>query len=590
MFNHPRLTSGSKSTNNKGDKSWLYITGILLFILFMYVFGKISQYALGHKDVKAVDLSVNSQIELIQGENISVIPSPGRMIIPVAGEGTYMLDMQLTTAATLPLSKISNQIFSYYALSHDANKLAGVNRQGIYILDLVSGQLGTLVEGNNESVFYEEPYWAPDNKTLYLTRRTQKTTENMQSEVLSADIMQISVDGKEINKVTDGTYPTVSADQLMLFFTREGHMFKRNLQSGQEEDLGVGSQPTLSPDGKYLACVKQANGIADVYVISLKKPNDMKKITHNISAPASSGPNISNSGFYKYYKPAWGNDSLSLYFSRAQSSAPSAMTIRRIKLSGTENTAKENINSWLAARVNQDEEVMQNLSDNLEIIGTGAILEREPQAMAITDSGREGTGLYVDVQSTFVNPEIPSYQITKEHFSLENELPGYRLKKLQLSTSVQYYGKADGLYKLEKGQEEKLLDLDGNSLSLVSYNQAVDKMVYLVKEKDKANYQIKSYNLASKKTEAMDSAIPIDTRMENIGYSYSGQLMSVQFNHSDQKTVYVYNLKEQKIVPVPFLQDIKSAYWLGNNMKVYSGNDNFILQWNYDPGLGSRYL
>jgi hypothetical protein len=598
MFNRKNQKSSSKgfpdesaiSADNKGRRHWLYIAGIILLILLLYVGGKYSRNAIENKNIQAVDLRVNNQIDLISGENIIVNPVAGRMFIPVDGEGTYLLDMNLTTAAALPINLISEKSFSFYALSHDGTKLAGVNKQGIYILDMSNRQISTLIEGNNESLFYEDPYWAPDNKTLYISKR---------NELLSPEILQISVESKEMKKITDGSYPSISSDHFLLIFVREGHIFKCDLKSGHEEDLGTGNYPALSPDRKYIACIKENNTpnseyIRDVYVISLNNPKDIKKITNNFpnkSIQVEDSLNLlSNTGYYDYYNPAWGSDSRTLYVSRAEYSQKPEMTIRKIMLSGILNTAKEMMNSWLEARMNQDTEMLRYLTDNLETMTSKIIPEINPQAVAIKDTGWQGKGLYVEVQTTFTDPVKPSYQLLKEHINVENELEsyGYRIKQLQIRQSIQYYGKKDGIYKLEKGQEEKLLDLEGESLSLLSFNQVEDKLIYCIKEK--GTYQIKSYNILSKKTETMDSSIPVEASLEAIGYSYSGQLMSVQFNYQSKKTIYVYNLKLQKIVPVPFLQDIKRAYWLGNNMKVDSGNDIFTLHWIYDPGLGKRFL
>jgi hypothetical protein len=588
---HQRAQDGSVINANQRGRVWVFIAGILVFLLFIYVVGKVSQFTIKHKSINAVDLKVKIQEDLITGEDIMVNPKAGRMIIPVVGEGTYLLDMNLTTAATLPLGKISEKTFSFYAFSHDGKKLAGVNKQGIYILDLPTRQISTLIEGNAESLFYEEPYWAPDNETLYISRKNVDLNNIDQNDGLSTEILQISVDGKNMSKVTDGSYPSISSDNLLLIFAREGHIFMRNLKSGQESDLGSGKYPTLSPDVKYIACIKAKDEMEDVYVFSLKKPMDISKITVNFpnqNIRAEESQKSFDIGFYDYYNPVWGNDPFTLYVSRTGYSENPKMTIRKIKLSGTENTAKEMMYSWLEARINQDNETLRNLTDNVDVIEKEIIPQLNPQVLAITDSGREGSGLYIDVQSTFVNPVIPSYQIIKEHFNVENELEGYRIKRNQLSQDIKYYGKPDGIYKLEKGKEEKLLDLQGNSVSLISFNQSVDKLIYCIKEK--GNYQIKSYNVSSKKKEEMDSFIPGDASLESIGISYTSQLMSVQFNYQGKKTIYIYNLKEQKLVPVPFLKDIKQAYWSGNNMKVDSGNDVFTLHWVYNPGLGSRFL
>jgi hypothetical protein len=342
--------------------------------------------------------------------------------------------------------------------------------------------------------------------------------------------------------------------------------------------------------------------IRDIYVVSIKNPRDFKKITNNYrNQPINVGdwlgsqPNSSQNqylvyvGFYDYYHPVWGSDSLTLYFSRTRDLAQPQMTIRRVKLSAVDNTAREMMNSWLQARMNGDNEVLTYLTDNnLEPIRKAMITDLNLQKMAITDSGWQGNGLYVDVQSTLADPGQLSYKIIKEHFNVENELEGYRVKQVQVSQDIEYYGEPDGIYKLEKGKREKLLDLEGQSLSLLSFNPAVDKIIYCTREK--GTYQIRSYNIANKKTEVMDSTIPAEATLEAAAYSYSGQLMSVQFNYHNKKIIYVYNLKLQQIVSVPFLYDIKRAYWFGNNMRVDSGNEVFTLHWVYNPGLGNRFL
>ncbi|MDD4802349.1 MAG: hypothetical protein PHF24_05340 [Syntrophomonas sp.] len=601
-------------TYNIGGKAWVYMAVTILFIAFLFVFGQASRYAIDHKYIKAADLRVNSQIGLIRGDNISVLPQAGGIIIPVSGEGTYWLDMDLTTDADLPVNRLSSMTFSFCTLSPDVKKMAAVNKQGIYICDWPGGVFTPLLMSNDQTVIYEEPYWAPDNQSLYISRKNIPVKDNIQDQVVSAEIIQIWLESKEIKKIADGSFPSIPSDQQHLIFTREGHIIKHDLKTGQEEDLGAGEYPVVSPDGKYMACIRQVNNqyqtegqalsreeIRDVYIVSLKDPNDIKKVTNNFVhqnirtedglsplPPSDLASNSVYNGFYDYYNPVWGNDSLTLYVARTEYATNQPMTIRKIVLSGNENTGKEMINSWLGARMDHDTEVLTYLNDNIEVIGTEIIPEGNPHSLAITVTGGERNSLFFDVQVQQAVPSQPFFMIRTEHINAYNELEGYKVRRMALKQSAEYFRKDDGIYRLENGQEEKLLDINTQQLSILGFDNALDILIYCFKEN--GTYKIKAYNIFAFNSEEIDSEIPEKAVLEDIGFSYSGELMSLQYSLNGKKGINIYNIKEQKIVPVPFLKDIKRAYWFGNNMKVYSGNENFTLYWTYNPGLGNRYL
>jgi dipeptidyl aminopeptidase/acylaminoacyl peptidase/predicted Ser/Thr protein kinase len=109
------------------------------------------------------------------------------------------------------------------------------------------------------------PQWSADGETVFYFNKGSKT------------IYRVAADGSgEPEAVTQGTHPTLSADTTRMVFVREGEASKDDLWtldleggSEPEEFLQTDANennPSLSPDGSFLAYTSDVSGSQQIYV------------------------------------------------------------------------------------------------------------------------------------------------------------------------------------------------------------------------------------------------------------------------------------------------------------------------------------
>jgi len=400
--------------------SWKRITVAIsvcvLLLFFSYWAVTNNLFGISHQPVLAANLKVVNQVsfmDLASGDFGPPVVGKDCLYLPIPGQGTLRLPLGETNDDA---RLITGPDLLFAALSHDGRTAATLNSQGIKLYDLETGSTKWLIWENNwgdYQVFYEFPSFAPDDKSLLVTRKVERRLPLSQShEISSIDIFEISIDGSKNRKLFSGSCASFTPDGKKIVFEREGKIMVHDVESGREEVIDEGRYPAVSPDGLLVAYFKVQSGssepktliftpITDVWICSLSDYSDKRQITHNWSSevvssweshsiaitgdygkavwywvtPGTSSPFETLPGTpslfevssfeilcapgstfiyseYDYHNPVWGNTSSTLFV--LKESETSAKRLVRIDLARQPLSPEDTVLRWIGAISNGD--------------------------------------------------------------------------------------------------------------------------------------------------------------------------------------------------------------------------------------------
>jgi hypothetical protein len=400
--------------------SWKRITVAIsvcvLLLFFSYWAVTNNLFGISHQPVLAANLKVVNQVsfmDLASGDFGPPVVGKDCLYLPIPGQGTLRLPLGETNDDA---RLITGPDLLFAALSHDGRTAATLNSQGIKLYDLETGSTKWLIWENSwgdYQVFYEFPSFAPDDKSLLVTRKVERRLPLSQShEISSIDIFEISIDGSKNRKLFSGSCASFTPDGKKIVFEREGKIMVHDVESGREEVIDEGRYPAVSPDGLLVAYFKVQSGssepktliftpITDVWICSLSDYSDKRQITHNWSSevvssweshsiaitgdygkavwywvtPGTSSPFETLPGTpslfevssfeilcapgstfiyseYDYHNPVWGNTSSTLFV--LKESETSAKRLVRIDLARQPLSPEDTVLRWIGAISNRD--------------------------------------------------------------------------------------------------------------------------------------------------------------------------------------------------------------------------------------------
>lgn len=294
--------------------------------------------------MSATNLQIVDQVRINVSGCTGAAVDAKHLYLPVPGRGTLVLPLTGSDGAKAKTLTGKDILFS--SMSHDGRSAACITSGGISLYDLRKRSLTSLivntdpVAGSNRSVFYTDPTWMPDDRSLLVTRDVERSLPVHGHETVSLDIYQVGLDGKIIKRITAGSDASITPNGTAIVFERDGKVMIRQVSTGEEKVIDDGRCPRVSPDGKFIAYVKNtlsgkqltANAgvkydIPDIWVFDINNFNDRRKLTKNYphkymdenewlkSLPAnySIKQELTFSGAYDYYVQVWGPDTRSLY-------------------------------------------------------------------------------------------------------------------------------------------------------------------------------------------------------------------------------------------------------------------------------------
>lgn len=593
----------SAPVEKKKDNILKYLVLLLILIFILFFVGKAKNYYFRNLVLRADDMHISSSIGMIKGENANILLAPDRYYTNVKGQGVFFIPRQLS--ATVPvewkklISSAEGEPVYLHAIAADGEKALILDKSAIKIINLKSLEIETIVAANvTGNLRYTEACWSGDGKYIYAVK---EALDQQQQNTGLAEIIEINVLTGDQKKLTEGTSPSLAKKSSVLVFARDGMIWSRDLKTQKEQQLTQGRYPAISPDGNYVAYVQidkkesVKNGkenlpvnFEELYIFSLQNPQIKLRVSDNLaySNLNLTGGDNSLSGYYNYYKPQWDGDSQTIFVIRRAADEKPLATVYRYKLVKTENEARPIVYRFLDGRINKDREVLNRyLYANFQEENVDYFFDAP--SFSLEDSGWMKNGLFATVRRQYVENEGRDYHILNEQIYLDNSPQGYRVKditpRIEFSCSI----KADGIYKLEKGEVKKVVDLTNVTEKPVmnAYNFVQDRVVYCVPVGD--SYEIRVFNEFNSKTHIIPSLIPRDAWLKSMTFNRGAKIIALQYSYQGKNCIAIYNLEDMRRISTPFLEDIQKAYWTGNEMVVYSEQEDFEFRWDYNPGAGS---
>ena len=598
-----RLRFNKRGKKNKG---WLYLCMVAASLTIILVAQTLLDNAPQHV-VRAAKLEISAQysfIDLTTGQHGAPAVHKEQLYLPLYGKGVYLLDSTAVRSGEGLSQIVDNTNVISTVISHSGDKLAFGTDKGLYILDLTTQTVETLVEGNGYDIYYEHPSWTPGDETLLVTKR-MVTWKEHGFELKSEEVIEITVKDKQMKKITEGSFASMSPDQTYIVFTRDGEVHVK--RKGQERRLGTGQHPAISPDGQYIAYVREdevkrqltekatvRESISNVYVASAANFEDERKLTANYplhfrdeiewAQGVTSEEVLEFNGFYSYYTPVWGSDSQHVFVLK---NGQGSSRLMRIDLAqGYSNPFTEASMTILAfqyldALVNRDTDTAERIYSTSRVETSNP----HPIGFSIMGSGAIEGREYIDAKQFVAYEGEPYYQIRELRFYFSRDTRGYTVEEIVQRDSKEVFVRgADVIY-----ADSVILTVEpAVKLGALVLDTASNTLYYTVEGKDSS--QIRALSLHTGETKHV---FALTGRVSSLSVnerevSEEGFLV-INFNDSDhQQRGMLFSLLWN--MPVQTLGRTNRVFFAGSRLLCYTENAGEMVRWEYEPISGTSKL
>ncbi|GIP39363.1 hypothetical protein J31TS4_26430 [Paenibacillus sp. J31TS4] len=454
---------------------------------FLSVFVLNGLPGVGLPGVNAAALRVQNQVSFVEigsGSALNVAEHDGKVYVPVAGEGLFVY-------GGAGFHRLADRELSDLSISRDGRQLLWAAGGTVGTYDIQSGVWRELLKGDGREVFYEQPAWSEEGRFLYV--RKLLDPGNREERVAESAIYEWRGEAEPPRKLAEGRSPAPVPGRSAFLYEKAGeqgiHIIFRETDSGEEREIDRGRSPSVSPDGRYVAYVKndrpgppaggqaEAGRVENVWVADTEGET-RRPVTSNPLRPEEDGPldppasqderpaqtpaeegrsAPEQGGLYRYASPTWSSDSHSVFALRSLSDEGAKVSLIRLDLSTRTLTPVETVRAFEQAVIQRDLDFARSLLMEQPDFFIGSNPHRV--SYTILGSGTANGRPYVDVEEYWSYTANPYYGIQKVRYELEATDWGYVLNGGELLDDVLVTGTEDGRLTLERnGQEEVLLD------------------------------------------------------------------------------------------------------------------------------------
>ncbi|MDI3519476.1 MAG: hypothetical protein PWQ34_1623 [Caldanaerobacter sp.] len=572
--------------------------------------------------VNAEELKIINQISFISLGNINagkIAEYNGTIYIPLYDKGIYKYDNK-------GFKKIIDKTSGEVGISLDGTKLVFTTRtsdgkNAIYIKDLKTGKETKIIESKDRDTYYSDPGFSPDGNKVIYTEQIIVPRETHGFEVKESNINAIDLKSLKVTKLADGSCGSFVKTEDAIVFERDNKIIYKNLKDGSEKIIDEGKNPSVSPNGYYIAYEKyepQKEKVEDmnvtvsmnnIWIADAASFTTKKQVTLNVPKripPEVLKEKIQNyvtSSLYTYYWPVWSSDSKSIFVLKNlnEDIRGNTMQLMKIELSREELTPEEVVKKFLQAIIVRDEDFARVLMKNPPTIMT--VSSPHPVAYEILGSGTEDGKPYVDASLTYGYIMNGYCSVNKSRYYLSPDSNGYIIDSIKDLGTVEFIEKNGTFYKIENNVETKLFDsgeipkeilpdnLNAHSTAL-TYSPKTNTIFFTMQTNDRSQSRIISYDISHRAFKLIDSLE--NTIIPDIKVDSSGKYLAVlAYNDtSQQSNTYVYNLKtgEREDLRSRFedtkIEEISPQFWQQDKLIFQISLKEGFLYYVYDPYKG----
>ncbi|AAM23614.1 Tol biopolymer transport system component [Caldanaerobacter subterraneus subsp. tengcongensis MB4] len=607
---------------NRWKKIGVAIIAAAAILLMVFSFGiKNLQDNLITK-VNAEELKIINQISFISLGNINagkIAEYNGTIYIPLYDKGIYKYDNK-------GFKKIIDKTSGEVGISPDGTKLVFTTRtsdgkNAIYIKDLKTGKETKIIESKDRDTYYSDPGFSPDGNKVIYTEQIIVPRETHGFEVKESNINAIDLKSLKVTKLADGSCGSFVKTEDAIVFERDNKIIYKNLKDGSEKIIDEGKNPSVSPNGYYIAYekyepkkekVEDMNvtvSMNNIWIADAASFTTKKQVTLNVPKripPEVLKEKIQNyvtSSLYTYYWPVWSSDSKSIFVLKNlnEDIRGNTMQLMKIELSREELTPEEVVKKFLQAIIVRDEDFARVLMKNPPQMMT--MSNPHPVAYEILGSGTEDGKPYVDASLTYGYIMNGYCSVNKSRYYLSPDSNGYIIDSIKDLGTVEFIEKNGTFYKIENNVETKLFDsgeipkeilpdnLNTHSTTL-TYSPKTNTIFFTMQTNDRSQSRIISYDISHRAFKLIDSLE--NTIIPDIKVDSSGKYLAVlAYNDtSQQSNTYVYNLKtgEREDLRSRFedtkIEEISPQFWQQDKLIFQISLKEGFLYYVYDPYKG----
>jgi hypothetical protein len=607
---------------------WPVLTGVTAVVLAAAIgltsFGLPGQ-APGQNVALAASLQVVDQrsfVNLASGQQGAPAVAGDKLYVPVFGKGIFLLDAVAVQSGAGMTQVLAEPNVVSVAASHQGDRLAYVTSKGVYLYDLDSGSVSSLIEGNDYDVYYEEPTFMPGDQSVLVTRKTVQWLERG-FEVKAREICEVKLAGGDPVKVADGSHASVSFDGSFLVYERDGQIIVRGLDAGgkkrdpeipgpgEEKVLGDGRYPSLSPDGGYVAFIGQTENrrdlterarvvetLSNVVIASVRNFTDQRQVTGNypfrfidenewLQQVGPQGGELQLTGTYDYYEPVWGADGQSLFVLKEDRGGGLRLMRTLVGREGLSPVAV--VEKWLEAVVNRDDDFARSLMVNPPELLTMS----NPHPVGFTEpkSGSDSNGEYVEAVLYEAYTAQPYFTATAKRFYLESSAHGYVIAETRDVDKWEVVAQGDGVIKVTRnGGEPEITYATGagsDALGAVAYDEATGTLFFNIKTDDN-NWAVKALD---KNSGEPRYAVGVSHRaLELVPWSVTQEGKTRPGYLVVNVGPHVMLVDLESGMPFQTLGKSDGGFRGGNHLVLYTEYDGGRVRWEFDPATGKTSL
>lgn len=581
----------------------------------------------------AASLKIANHVSFVDiggGSALGVSEYKGKVYIPVAGKGLFYYDKK-------GFHKVSSQEVNYARVSPDGKKIAVSAEGTISIINPDNGTTQELLKGGKGDIYYEEPSWSPDGKSIIYARKTM-TIQEPHGLTEKSEVYSIDLKNRQQKKICEGTHPSYVKGTGFVVFERDQKIIYRNLKDNTEKVMDNGRFPSVSPDGGYVVYVKTeqtskevapqakvTTNADNVWIADASDFKTKKRVTSNYpnqfidinrwvkSLKKSTVPQVlALNGRYSYYEPVWGSDSESIYvLKNLNEEGNGGMRLVRVDFTLKKQSPEDTVKRFLQALVVRDDDYAKSIMKNPPAMLT--VSNPHNVGYRIIGRGKEGEREYVDAEVDSEYTANPYFGLTVDRFYLSPAENGYIIDEVKELSSINVGDmQGSGEVYLTKGGKKQLLFNDADipascsakgkhRLASMTYNQNTNTLVFAVQilqdKKQEASVKLVSYNLNTKEFKLIDHITMIgkdvNIGIENLIIDAKGERIAADLFSDNDKSYrsycFVYDLKQIKKIMIDsmfeksIIEATHTKYWDEGKLVFSVSSLDQLMEYVFEP-------